>query len=395
MLIVMQEQHLVIVLKNLIGGGIEKRTLQLIRAFQAQDYPCRITLVLGHAVGDCLAEVPEGIAIVDLGLSYESRLTDLFWRLLPALTQTLRRLNPDVILSRLPCFNFLTVLAHRFGSRRSRLVLSEHTLPFYRLLAIEKGYTATQRLPGLLPNLIRPFMQWTYPQADAVITVSQGIASELQASLNLSDQQLVMIYNPVVDDHLTAQAQAPIEHPWFQKTDIPVFLAVGRLAAQKDYPTLFAAFAEVIKNHPARLVVLGEGELRPKLELLVQSLHLEQSVELPGFVTHPYAYMARSQALILSSVWETFGTVLVEAMACGCPVIATDCHYGPREILADGEYGTLVPVGDRHALAAAMVEAIAHPPQHLSDRQRLQVYAQTFSVTAATERYAKVLGWLE
>ncbi|NER00957.1 MAG: glycosyltransferase [Cyanothece sp. SIO2G6] len=388
----MQKQHLAIVLKNLTGGGIEKRTLQLIRAFQAQDRPCQITLVLAHAVGECLAEVPEGIKIIDLGLPYESRLTDLFWRLLPALTQILRKLQPDVILSRLPCFNCLTVLAHRLGGGRSRLVLSEHTLPFYRLLAIEKGYTTTQTLPGLLPKIMLPLMQWTYPQADAIITVSQGIASELQQSLNLSEQQLTLIYNPVVDDNLMLQAEATVEHPWFQNADIPVFLAVGRLAPQKDYPTLLKAFAEVVKTYPAHLIILGEGELRSKLERLVQSLQLGNVVELLGFVTHPYAYMVRAQALILSSVWETFGTVLVEAMACGCPVIATDCNYGPREILANGQYGTLVPVGDTQALAAAMVEAIAHQSQSPPDRQRLQTYAQTFSVNAAVDRYAEILG---
>ncbi|MEB3231588.1 MAG: glycosyltransferase [Leptolyngbyaceae bacterium] len=394
----MPEQHLVIVLKNLGGGGIERRTLQLIQAFQQKPLPCQITLVLFQAIGECLPEVPDNITIVDLGLPYDARLTYLCSKLLPALTQALRKLKPDVILSRLPCFNCLTVLAHRLAGCRARLVLSEHTLPFHRLLAIEKGYAPDQPLPGLLPKIVLPLMKWTYPQADAIVAVSQGIAAELRQSLNLTQRHLRLIYNPVVDDKLMAQAQATIDHPWFQNADIPVFLAVGRLTTQKDYPTLLRAFASVVKTHPARLVILGEGELRSPLSTLIQQLSLQDVVDMPGFTANPYAYMTRSHALVLSSVWETFGTVLVEALACGCPVIATDCNYGPREILLDGEYGTLVPVQDSHALAAAMVQAIANPLHSGSEAQpepqRLQAYAHTFSVTASADCYAKTLGLL-
>jgi glycosyltransferase involved in cell wall biosynthesis len=177
-----------------------------------------------------------------------------------------------------------------------------------------------------------------------------------------------VIYNPVVTPDSREQAGAPLEHPWFKAGEPPVLLGVGRLCPQKDFPTLIQAFAQARKERSARLLILGEGRERPALEALVRGLGLEQDVAMPGFVENPLPYMAQSSLFVLSSRWEGLGNVLVEAMYCGVPLVATDCRHGPREILADGKYGTLIPVGDASALARAIQsglngKALRPPPE--------------------------------
>ena len=153
-------------------------------------------------------------------------------------------------------------------------------------------------------------------------------------------------------------AAKPIGHAWFEPGEPPVFLAVGRLAPQKDFPTLIRAFAQVRARHEARLLILGGGPERAHLQSLVGELGLDGDVGLPGWVTNPYPYMVRSAAFVLSSRWEGLPSVLIEALYCGVPVIATDCPSGPVEILEGGKHGMLVPVGDVDALARGMEAAI-------------------------------------
>ena len=360
---------------------MQRITLRLIQSLETQKN-LQITLVLAQATGEYLATLPPHLHRVDLGIPCHFRLKMIRQMILP-LRQSIQSAQADVILSTLPALNFVTVLAWKLAGSPGKLVLGEHTLPLTRLLEVERKNTSKSLITHLSPL----FGRWLYPQADQVIAVSHGIAQELQSSFKLSSNKVQIIYNPVVDDRLAQQATLPIEHPWFQAGEPPVFLAVGRLSQQKDYPTLLQAFAKLCQTHDARLLILGEGELRKKLENLIKNLEIESNVDMPGFVTNPYKYIARATALVLSSVWEVLPTVLIEALACGCAVVSTDCDYGPREILNKGEYGTLVPVGDANALAEAMKQTITQP----LDRQRLQSYAQKFSVDKAIDRYKEVL----
>lgn len=225
-----------------------------------------------------------------------------------------------------------------------------------------------------------------YAGADAVIAVSREAASDLTERLRLSPGQVRMIYNPVITPALFEQAKEAVEHPWFAPGQPPVVLSAGRLCEQKDFPTLLRAFAQVRAHTRSRLVILGEGPERLSLERMASDLGLRASVLLPGFVANPYAYMARAATYVLSSKWEGLPTVLIEALACGAPVVSTDCPSGPREILQDGKYGRLVPVGDADALAQA-IEANLYdgkgnaPPENWS----------AFHTEQAAAEYEKVL----
>ena len=212
----------------------------------------------------------------------------------------------------------------------------------------------------------------------------------MQRFTGVSPEKVRTIYNPVVTEDLAVQAQAPLAHPWFDvdaSERIPVVLAAGRLTGQKDYPTLLRAFKEVRNQRPARLMILGEGQQRSALEALVKDLGIQEDVSLPGFVDNPFAYMARADLFVLSSAWEGLPGVLIQAMACGCPVVSTDCPSGPREILEGGTYGPLVEVGDARGLAEAMLstlESSVPPPQ-------LKARASDFSVEAISDEYLAAL----
>jgi glycosyltransferase involved in cell wall biosynthesis len=233
-------------------------------------------------------------------------------------------------------------------------------------------------------------MRRLYPKADRIVAVSQGVADDLISLLNLPHEKVTVIYNPIVTPELFEQAKQPVSCSWFEQNRLPVILAVGRLTKAKDYPTLFRAFSLVRQVRPAKLLVLGEGEERSNLERLAIELGIQNDVSMSGFVDNPFAFMAKASVFVLSSAWEGLPTVLIEALSCGCPVVATDCRSGPREILDNGRYGRLVPVGDHEALAKAILETLDNP-DFPADRQTRLQRAMEFSVDAAVDKYLKVL----
>jgi glycosyltransferase involved in cell wall biosynthesis len=179
-------------------------------------------------------------------------------------------------------------------------------------------------------RFIVPLLRRTYPEADRIIAVSHGVAADLRTLVGLSPELVTTVYNPVVDSELAKKAQAPIDHPWFKPGASPVILGMGRLTEQKDFPTLLRAFAQVRAQRQARLLLFGEGETRRKLEALARELGIDQDISLPGFTSNPFAYMAHAAVFVLSSAYEALPSVLIEALACGCPAVSTDCPSGPR-----------------------------------------------------------------
>jgi len=226
-----------------------------------------------------------------------------------------------------------------------------------------------------------------YPSADGIIAISRGVAEDLAALLSMPERRIDTIYNPVDQDAIRRRALEPLDDPWLGDRGAPIVLGVGKLRRQKDFETLIRAFAQLRKRRPARLLLLGEGPERAGLEALARALGVADAVRLAGYAPNPAAWMARASVLALSSAWEGFSNVLVEALACGCPVVSTDCPSGPSEILEGGAIGPLVPVGDDTAFAAALDRVLARPP----DADKLQASVSRFTVDAAAERYLQVL----
>jgi glycosyltransferase involved in cell wall biosynthesis len=313
--------------------------------------------------------VPAGVRLIDLGASEPTA------KLL-ALARYLRRQRPPALLSALDHIN-IAGCARCLVGVRTRVVLGVHnTMSIY--LAESSGHrNALRRF------LLRTFFHW----ADEIVAVSQGVADDLIDYTGLAPSRVRVIYNPVVTRELYQLAEQEVDHPWLLDRRVPVVLAVGRLTTQKDFPTLLRAFAVARRDCACRLVFLGDGEERSRLEELTRDLGIADAVEFLGFVQNPYAWMSRSQVLALSSRWEGLPTVLIEALAVGTPVISTDCPSGPREILADGEFGTLVPVGDVGALGRAIGGTLRTP----GDRARLKRRAEAFTLDRAVDNYLETL----
>jgi glycosyltransferase involved in cell wall biosynthesis len=229
--------------------------------------------------------------------------------------------------------------------------------------------------------------RWLYPRADAIVAVSRGLAAELSGELHLDPAAVRTIYSPIVDEDLVKRAELPVDHPWFNAGEPPVILATGRLVPEKDHATLLRAFALLRARRRTRLMILGDGEQRGQLEGLAAQLGVRVDVGLPGFEINPYRFMSRAAVFVLSSTSEGFGNVLVEAMACGAPVVSTDCHSGPAEILDSGRYGQLVPVGDPAAMAAA-IEATLDDPLPTS---LLRSRASDFRAAKSADSYLALL----
>ena len=343
-------KRIAIYISSMQGGGAQRATLKTARGIAERGY--QVDLVLAHASGPYLAEVPPSINIVDLKAATVATS-------LPALVRYLRRERPIAMLSALNYVNVVAILARRLAGVPVRLVISERNTAS---ISTKKFLRARGRL--LVPMLMKRF----YPWADAIVAVSKGVGADLSQFLGLPDARIQVIYNPIITPELQAKAKAPVAHPWFAPGQPPVVLAVGRLQRQKDFPTLIRAFAKVREARASRLLIFGEGPDHAALETQKNELGLGADVGLPGFETNPYAYMTNAGAFVLSSQWEGLPGVLIEALYCGAPLVSTDCPSGPREILADGAYGRLVPIGDVDKMAgaidAALTGAIARPPAH-------------------------------
>lgn len=337
----MSSERIALFLPDLTGGGAERIMLNLARGLAVRGRP--VDLVLVKALGPLLSEVPSGVRIVEL--NGRGVLASL-----PSLVRYLRRERPRALLSTLNTANVVAVWAGRIAGSTTRVVVRQSN-------TLSRTHAASRGTRKIVRFLVRHSYRW----ADDIIAVSDGVARDLAPTAGLPIGRIHVTPNPVVTPDLFLKGQEPLDHPWFGGTAPPVVLGVGRLTRQKDFATLIRAFARVRCQREARLMLLGEGEERPYLESLVQELGLEDDVALPGFVSNPFAYMSRAAMLVLSSAWEGLPGVVVQALAVGTPVIATDCESGPREILADGRFGQLVPVGDEIAIAQAILEQIGQP----------------------------------
>ena len=230
-------------------------------------------------------------------------------------------------------------------------------------------------------------LQNLFPDAAHFVGVSRGVSDSLATSFGIPRESITTIYNPVVTPDLHAKAAEQPDHLWLRHDGAPVVLAAGSLEEVKDYPTLIRAFARLAARRPCRLVILGEGSKRKEIEGLVEESRLTDRVSLPGWVENPFAFMARASLFALSSRWEGLPTVLVEALACGCPCVSTDCPSGPAEILLNGDLGPLVPVGDDAALAEAMERVLERPP----DKRVLRQRAMDFSAERALDDYEQLI----
>ncbi len=347
---------------DLRGGGAEKTVVNLLRGMLKQGLAPDLVMV--KAGGVFQEDISAAVRIIDLDKKRA-------FNSVISLSKYLKRNKPVALISHLSHCNIAALLAKKMAGVDTKLVLVEHV-------------AISQNCPGRpKEKLMLWMMKKLYPGADAIVAVAKNTATDIEKRLGLKEGKVRNIYNPVVDEELFEKSKQPLSHPWFEQKEMPVLLAVGRLTPQKDFETLLNAFALVRKQRSARLIILGEGELRNKLEAHSDALGIKQDVFMPGFVANPYSYMAHADVFVLSSLWEGLSNVLIEALACGCAVVSTDCPEGPAEILENGKYGMLVTCGNAVALAEAILQTLVMPV----DKKKLVERARYFSVEKAVSSY--------
>jgi glycosyltransferase involved in cell wall biosynthesis len=367
----MDTAHVAIFLPSLNGGGAERVMVTLANAFAIRGYP--VDLVLALAEGPYLSQVSDSVRIVDLKAG---RVILALW----PLVRYLQRERPAVMLTAMTHANVVAILARMLAGGATRLVVSERST-----ITVDMR---TSR--GILARILYGLVPLLYTRVDGIVAVSQAAAADLVGYAGLPISSVACIYNPFDLSRIQSRAAESVEHPWFAPGQPPVVLAIGRLAEQKDFSSLIRAFARLRQRRRARLLILGEGELRAVLESLVEECGLTaDDVQMPGFVANPFAYLAHCGVFVLSSRWEGLPGALIEAMACGAPVISTDCPSGPREILDGGLWGTLVPVGDVEALAKTLETVLSVPRSQLPE---VRWRAKDFEQGKAVDAYLKALG---
>ena len=313
------------------------------------------------------ASIPEGVTIVSLGVSRAR------WAS-PVLAGYLREAKLDVLVSMPAFINIPAILGWLLGGRnRTKLVITEHATMSYKAFVEHKHNPWMRALPYLA--------RFLYPRANGLVANSQCVLDDLLMRIRVPMQngRITAIPNPVDIKMVRNRSLVLPDHPWLLHKKKPVIVSVGRLARQKNFPLLLKAYAIVRQRLDARLIILGEGPERGRLESLITALGLGKDISLPGFSPNPWSIIARADAFVLPSEEEGFGLVLVEAMACGIPVVATDAiGGGPRSILENGRYGILVRAGDVAALADAISNVISSGDLRdgllVSGKQRCEIY---------------------
>ncbi|HEY4077808.1 MAG TPA: glycosyltransferase [Rhizomicrobium sp.] len=357
-----------IVLHDLRGGGAERACLRLARGMAACGRQVELILVRGE--GAYLRDVSSDVRLTVLDKPRVSQAVG-------ALAAHFRRTRPKAVLSALTHMNVATIVAARLSGVSPRVVVSERN----------QISAKAREARGAWQRALYRAVPLIYRSADKVVAVSGGVADDLACFGHLPEGKIRVIHNPVFDPDIEAQAHAPLTHPWFEPDGPPIVLAAGRLHRQKGFDVLLRAFAIARAQVDCRLVILGEGADRAALMEQAEQSGLGYDIDMPGFCDNPFPLMARAGAFVLSSRWEGFPNALVEAMALGAPVIATDCPSGPHEILMGGKIAPLVPVDDVEALGRALIATLSQRPNTSVSQAR----AQSFNVATAAEQYLDAL----
>lgn len=355
-------------LQNLSPGGAQPVVLRLANEFKRRG---RVVVIIVNNLKNPFwrALADPAIEIVDLGVGN--------WLAASvAIARFVRRRRPAVIVSAMTHANLAAVAGARLSFVKTRVIIAEH----HACSEWMKGLRWSRRL---VYGLVLPPV---YRQADGHIAVSQVAADDLASVLGIPARQIATIYNAAPDQQAVGELTAPV-HRWFAGGQDRVIVAVGRLEVQKNFELLIRAFAMLRARLPAKLLILGEGSERQTLQALIGALGLDSDIELAGQVNMAIRYIKFADLFVMSSRFEGFPIVLIEALACGTPVVSTDCRSGPREILLDGALGPLTPVGDAEALAAAMEHTLRNPGPAAARIRR----AAQFTIGEQADQYQRVV----
>jgi glycosyltransferase involved in cell wall biosynthesis len=358
---------------SLAGGGAEKILVYLINCLDKAKYDRR--LFLFERKLDYLKELDSSVPIVCC--DRKSRWD--FLKIILKLIKTLRRYNPDIVISLFDYSNIVTILAALFSRVKCRLIICEH---------LYRSESYKQSKFGYLKKI---FVRYTYRKADKIVVVSKNIKRFLIRQFGLSHERIQVIYNPIPFSEIVKKSKEKVDHPFITDEKVQVIIAVGRMARQKRFDRLIRAFSMALKTQEnLRLLLLGKGELEIELKLLAKKLKVEKYIDFVGFKANPYAWMAKSDVFALSSEREGFPNVLVEAMVCGVSVVSTDCLSGPNEIIDNNKNGFLVPEENEELLGEALLKLVRDVELRRKFSKAGKIFAEKLSVEKTLPKYEEL-----
>lgn len=357
---------------DLTLGGAEQVTVNIVNGLADRGY--NIELLVSKRKGRLQSRLEDRVSVVELSPSD----TSVFGvgAHLPALAEYFRRKQPVALFSQMAHVSVICLVAGMIPGTNTAIIPTQHN---------SFGMSTDNSLKA---RVVRGSVPYLYPSADRVIAVSEGVANSMVERAGLKNQDISVLHNPIHVDEVRERSQQPIEHEWLDDEAIEVVLFVGRIEEQKNLTAWLRAFKQIHRRDPdTRAIIVGKGSRQQHVSESAERLDIDHVVSMPGYVKNPYAYMRNASVFLLSSRFEGLPTVLIEALACGCPVVATDCPSGPREILADGRYGTLAPVGDIDGLVDGVIEALADPiPVNVLERR-----ADDFAPESVLDDYERFL----
>ncbi|MBZ5877362.1 glycosyltransferase [Chromohalobacter israelensis] len=359
-----------IVTPSFSGGGAERVAVNLANYYAKNGLD--VSLIVFEGVGPYRRQVNSSIKLIDLDVK---RLRYDAWL---KLRKAIKDESPEYILSVMRGANIFVGLALPIMNNIRVMFREANTME------------AVRRKSWHRRLIHKSLMRFSYRRADVVIANSIDTKKDLLDNNIINESHVKVIGNPVINDDLNVKSRDVLHHEWLSSSDVGVVLHVGRLDVQKNQALLLRAFSLAVKSAPGiKLVILGEGEEKNNLENLASELGVKDSVDFVAFQDNPYPYYKAADLFVLSSDWEGFGNVIVEALACGTPVISTDCPGGPRTILADGKYGVLVPCGDAERLSLEIVKHIKNVGAWNSEE--LKMRANEFAVEAVAKKYLEAV----
>jgi glycosyltransferase involved in cell wall biosynthesis len=357
------------IVPSLVAGGAERQVIYLMRGLVKRGMV--ISLLVFDPIGELFDEIPDGIKVY-IAKSYKSgnpfrNPLRVLWEII----RVIHRENPDIIYGRHWPTKTPTAFAGRLLGKK--VVLSEaNNLILYMV------YNNTGRISSYLKNMACRL-------ADKIVAVSQGVADCLEQLFNINSN-IMVIHNGFDLEMIEKKSREETLHPWFKEEE-PIAVAIGRLVNQKGFSYLLEAIELVNRKIPARLIIIGDGELKPKLEKQAEEIAIKDKVDFLGIKKNPFAYMAKCDLFVLSSLFEGFPNVLLEAMALGLPVVSTNCPYGPGEVIENGRNGMLVPVGDPQAISEAILRVLGDKKLNEKLRTEAKKRAKDFSLDNMISRH--------
>lgn len=354
-------------LPSLEGGGAERAFVDLANEFVGRGL--RVDLVLADCSGPYVEEISKAVRVVDFATT---RWLSVIWKL----AGYLRRERPDVLLAGLDVPNMAAVAASMLAGMRSRCVISQR--------AVVRAVWQLEH-----PKTWRYWLwllRQAYSRARLVICNSTSAATEVIRDLAVEPKKCAVILNAVDVKRIEGLANEPLDDRWLSATAPPLLLSVGTLTPRKDMGVLVRALAIVRRSRECNLMILGEGSERGRLEELVRELELEECVRMPGFAANPFPWMSRADVLLSASLAEGCPNVIQQALACNTAIVATDCPGGTAEVLENGRWGRLVPTGDPHAMANAILATLGDRKNPEGNKRALD-----FDTSRTADRYLQLL----